>query len=95
MNMSFRFICLGAAALTLSACSLPNYSEPKAATLNAAPKATATAPAKAPAQAKTTASQQADVEVEEPAKPTNPWAHQPSGANDPFQDGGDEDSGWG
>ena len=89
MNMSFRFICLGAAAVALSACSVPTYPEPEVVTLKPTPVQIKPAAPAAP--------QQAAAEVEEEVKPKNRWAHQPIGNTPDLgdSDGGDEDGGWG
>lgn len=99
-----RFVCLGGAALALSACSVPDlgYSErlgqepaQQAVAPVQAPRATASrvapsAPAAAPAQV---AQQQAEEEVRE-APRTNRWAHQRIGLTTNLDDG-DETGGWG
>ncbi len=103
MTMSLKFICFGAACAALSACSVPNYTEPKAATFQ--PAATAKAPAQvakkpaytAPATTQATVTQQqaaVETPVEEEVKPKNPWAHQRIG-NTPSLSDSDEDGGWG
>ena len=99
-----RFVCLGGAALTLSACSVPDFeysdllglqSAQQAAAPAAAPNAkpvrvAAPAPAAVP---EPVAQQQVADEVEQ-VGPTNRWAHQRIG-NTPYLDDGDETRGWG
>ncbi len=92
MKTTFKFACLGAAALAVSGCSLPNYSTTPEPVQLKAPVAQPVA--KKPAVAAAPAPVQAAAEVPEVAKPKNPWAHVPIG-NTPNLSDGDEDGGWG
>ena len=90
-------LCLSAAAIALSGCSIPRVSAPapetaqlKAPVQTQAPRQTAAA---TPVQTQAPVSTQAAAEVPEVVAPKKPWAHVPIGNSGNFDDS-DEDSGW-
>ncbi len=83
MKKTFTYACIGAAALAVSGCSIPEVNTPDPEPVQLA----------APVAVQPAAPSQAAAEVPEPAKPKNPWAHVPIG-NSSEPDGGDEDGGW-